>query len=176
MDREKLKEKKGKISKWNGCHTVRDALLEIIDALLQDEKSESVTEQLRREYPVRKTRYDWTSEELQAIKESIIHWRDNVSRLKLADDWRIEIVKHTLLEWWTDANSDKVIAYFNAGHCQLCMAYRHIDDCSNCPLFRSGDWCKPENSAWRKCANAKGNKEIISAAENMVKVLEGLLE
>lgn len=141
----------------------------------EDDRPKSITEELRGKIPVRETRHDWTPEEVKAIRESIIHWRDNVSRLKLADELGIEFAKF-VLEHWIDVNTKKTIAYFNAGHCSLCITYRRGDDCSDCPLFRSGNWCKPENSAWGKCVSARGNEEIISSTENMVSVLESLLE
>lgn len=196
MDRERLEELKERIKRLDnydlphtGAFKNRVYILNLIDALLEDDKPKTATEVVMKEEVEKELRevskqkinftiikYNWTPEELKAIKESIIHWRDNVSRLKLADKLGIEIVRGTIWEQWIDISTTKVIAYFNAGHCRLCMVYRHSDDCSNCPLFRSDNWCKPENSAWRKCVSAQGNKEIISSTENMVSVLESLLE
>lgn len=198
MDREKLKELEVEIVqmrygikptlKFLELAPLKNAefILKLIDILLEDDKPETTPnlvipeerrlkriEELTRK--VAKNKYDWTPEEIKAIKESIIHWRDNVSRLKLADELGIEFAKF-VLEHWIDVNTKKTIASFNAGHCPLCIKYRRGCDCSDCPLFRSIDGCKPESSAWGRCQSAKGNKEIIEAAENMVSVLESLLE
>jgi len=199
MDREKLKETLKNLTEPTlnpeddmvDGFKLRYFLKETIDALLEDDKPtmgivkiEEVEEReecklIAIRFPAKKIKHDWTPEEVKAIKESIIHWRDNVSRLKLADELGIEIVKGWG-EWWIDDKKlgeiQPIIAYFDNPRCPLCQDYSGIFTCPKCPLYRSGNNCRNEGSSWDKCYKAKGNKEIISSAENMVHTLESLLE
>lgn len=194
MDREKLKvirealifksEDMENLGKKNAYFAhfafLEDILRKIITALLEDNKPKTATEATimkEAEEEIEKlTR--WTPEELQAIKESIIHWRDNVSRLKLADELGIEIIHSPLFAVWLTkvplGGIPKRIALFTSKECALCGLF--FPGCNNCPLSRVGNKCADASSAYRKCGKAQGNQEIISSAENMARVLESLLE
>lgn len=185
MDREKLEELKGKLEKLGhydlphlGAYNNRHYILGIINALLQDDKPEITAEVVMGKEGGLKVLSvgRWTPEEIKAIKESIIHWRDNVSRLKLANELGFSSISPGW-DAWTTENTKIIIASFGSGVCALCLLCNDgYSNCPKCPLSRSGSYCRAEGSAWRKCKHAKGNKEIIEAAENMVRALEGLLE
>lgn len=179
MDREKLEELKSDVLKVGAVETGINVLfVELINALLQDDKPEITAEVVTTKEGSLKilSVNRWTPEELKAIKESIIHWRDNVSRLKLADELGFSIVNPAWDAWITE-NTKIIIASFGSGVCALCLLYNEsYSNCPTCPLTRSDNYCRANGSDWRKCKDARGNKEIISSAENMVRVLESLLE
>lgn len=164
-------------------------ILRLIDVLLEDGKSKNeclkvsagtsmeIVEGLKR-YPGR--RYMWSPKEIDAIQKSIIHWRDNVSRLKLADGLELEIIRSVGFAMWQvkmPGEVIRVVAIFGASACALCGVYcSKTFICDKCPLCRIGNKCTDTPSAYRNCSEARGNEEIIKAAENMLRVLEGLLE
>ena len=191
MDKEKLKRIREKLLLGAYIFSTlgaRDFATELLNALLKDDKPETTPdlvipeerrlkriEELTRE--ITKTRYNWTPEEVKAIKESIIHWRDNVSRLKLASEVGIKITKQSVdPHYWIDAKTGQTIASFSGEDCPLCKLKEGHCIKGKCPLAVARVPCETSNSAWTKCLLAPGNQMIVWSAENMVKVLEGLLE
>lgn len=113
----------------------------------------------------------WSEKELEAIRESIIHWKDNLLQLLRWDKAGEKIGWGPGLAW-SVVDSD-VRVYATAGGCSLCILTE--GKCADCPLSKVGKCCRDDGSLWKECGKAEVNKNIISAAEGMLKALEELL-
>lgn len=174
---ERIKDSDLDIVNW----TMKSILGDLINALLEDDKPKTATEVVMKEEAEKEIErlIRWTPEESKAIKESIIHWRDNVSRLKLAGELGFSI-KTDVCTWYIVKDFSRgIIGYCDVDHCSLCrLSYSSSSSsfCHNCPLAIKNVRCQTTDSPWYRCKNAQGNQEIILSAENMVSVLESLLE
>ena len=123
------------------------------------------------------SRYNWTGEQIDAINRSLNHWRENLEGLRKWDKQGYVIYKnYNGFEEWHAENVLNEEIYFDASHCRLCQVSDFDPPCRGCPLKTIGQKCGRSGSAWMKCKKASSNSEIISAAENMGAVLEGLLK
>ena len=113
--------------------------------------------------------------EKDALKASVLHWKENVKTL-LEWDARGFIIGNDIheVQWYIagDRVGEDYILHYDRKACALCAYY---DFCDICILAKNNEKCSSDrHSTWGKCASAKGNKAIIQAAINMHRLLSKL--
>ena len=122
----------------------------------------------------RKKIMKYDSETIVAIKESIEHHEENLRLLRTLEGkfFDCKLYSHFQIGLRKIHYNDKV--------CALCSKFREENIftplCGKCPLKLEGFKCEgDDNSPWVKINKSTTRSEAISAEENMVKVLRGLL-
>ena len=125
-----------------------------------------------------------TKKALVALKKSAKHWASNVETLKKWNKKGYKIFD-TKFHLWVIAsksrrdsdNVDKEAEEVSFGDesCALCRVFYKNCSCGKCILFLVGQDCNNPSSLWQFCRLAKGNNNIIKAAENMSAFLEKLV-
>lgn len=104
---------------------------------------------------------------IEAVRRSVVHWEENVDGLKNDGEFENDLYR---FQW----NVGYREYMYNSDSCSLCCKY--IDDCVDCPLCKSGNYCECEDSLWERCKDAETKEDALDAAKNMLVALKKILK
>lgn len=109
--------------------------------------------------------HNWNEQQIEAIKDSIEHWHENLMMLQLNKLSRSCLVQDILIY---------------ANDCALCYLYLvNEGSCIDCPLSKIGQRCDRGDDVWSKAKLAilhLNFEKKFEATANMINVLESLLD
>jgi len=131
---------------------------------------------------------NYSLEELEAIKDSIAHWRENRRIIKVwknMDAVYCIMEMHGVIQLRTDLGPNiPTLIFFNSKHCALCTYYSRLREisrnnicskCANCGLTKIGQQCNADGSYWYNITKSNNCEDLLKNIDGLINTLEGLL-